>query len=887
MQVQRILERSLWARKITLSLQSNLGSNSDGDTPLKRRWTLSIAVALLAVAVGLLSPSLVPDRLFLPLSLDDFPAWRAGQIEERLYEHPAPNRTMSDVLHLFVPGLAVTAAAFDRGVMPLWDPSQGMGVPHLAQIHYGVLYPPAWLPLFFGDRGLALMAVVHILIAGWGTILYLKSLGRSPSAAITGALAFALSAWVTARLHAFPVVGAAVWLPWVLWGLEEGALTGKWAYRGMAAVAVAMSALASFPQITLWVVAFAAIVECVRVLRHLRRKLPWGRPLLASLFAILLGLGLAGPQLLPTTDYLLEESARGGATVESVVADGLEFPLLWHLISPDHYAAAHLDRPDIPHPLAIADLEQAGRPVAINRAETSMGIGLLGLLLAFLALVFGRRWHTRVHVVIAVGIPLLLLSPLLMEWAYTVLPWFRFGNPKRLLLFSSFSLAVLAAGGVDLIRSRRLAVTVTAWVVALIATVLCLFLRFSIPPAQTSEDVDAWASGLAQQLGPEGMSIPDVLEVIPRETFQAAADASADSAGRALLVAVIAIFIFRPSRNRGQEGWTSLARRAPALLAGLLAVELLFSAWPLVQPVSSLRTGTGPLPGRGWNPPAVASEILALSPDSSVPLRVARLGNEPPYLRPNFPGLFGLQDLQCYAPMAPQRVIDLLELVEPGVGLNGSVIGGFTRQESLSSPLIDMVGVSALITDAEVEVAGWEERSRVGHVVILQNSEALPRAWVAPSAELIENKEARLVRLSDPNFRPRETVILSKGDASVEGEGGGEARSVVVDRYQPGILELTVGTGEAGYLVVSETFHRGWRAWVDRTPVEVIPANHALLAVPLKGKREMEVILEYTSPPMLIGAGIAGTSLFTLLLLMVLGRRRQRSSDDSSAPSVG
>jgi hypothetical protein len=96
-------------------------------------------------------------------------------------------------------------------------------VPHLNEVHYAVLYPPAWLPLALGYDGLAWMALLHLLLAGTGMLLYLAALGRTRAAALLGALAFLASAWLTARLHSFPVAGASVWLPWVLWGLERAA----------------------------------------------------------------------------------------------------------------------------------------------------------------------------------------------------------------------------------------------------------------------------------------------------------------------------------------------------------------------------------------------------------------------------------------------------------------------------------------------------------------------------------------------------------------------------------------------------------------------------------------------------------------------------------------
>ena len=129
----------------------------------------AVAVVFLT-ALLLVGESFLPGRVMLPLAPDDFPAWAEGSDPADLRGHPHPNYNMSDVLHLLVPGLATTAEAYQRDVLPLWDPSQALGVPHLHQVHYGVLYPPAWLPLGLGLQGLGVLAMVHLLVAGFGMI---------------------------------------------------------------------------------------------------------------------------------------------------------------------------------------------------------------------------------------------------------------------------------------------------------------------------------------------------------------------------------------------------------------------------------------------------------------------------------------------------------------------------------------------------------------------------------------------------------------------------------------------------------------------------------------------------------------------------------------------
>ncbi|HZJ71973.1 MAG TPA: YfhO family protein, partial [Planctomycetota bacterium] len=325
---------------------------SRDDATARARPTLAGLLVVVALSLVLLAESLVPGRALVPLVADDFEAWGAGKDPADLRGHPHPNWCMSDVLHLLAPGFAVTAGAVQRGELPLWDATQALGLPHLHQVHHGLLYPPAWIVVLLGWRGLAWTAWLHAVLAGLGMLVYLQSVGRTRTAALTGAIAFMLSAWVTARLQSVPVVGAAVWLPWVLAGLERGAQTGRLRPYLGAAAALALSFLAGFPQVTLWIATLAALVELVRAVVRRRKGHRWAAPLLRGAAALAGGAALALPQLLPTLDYLVHDSQRSTQTSEQVAQTGLETPLLWQLLVPDRYATTTLTGA---HPLALLD----------------------------------------------------------------------------------------------------------------------------------------------------------------------------------------------------------------------------------------------------------------------------------------------------------------------------------------------------------------------------------------------------------------------------------------------------------------------------------------------------------------------------------------------------
>jgi len=862
--------------------------------PSTRRPREALLPAVLALAIAcvlLVGESLLPGRLFLPLTPDDFPEWQAGRSDAVLQRHPHPNWCMSDVIHLLVPGLAVSASAASRGELPLWDDSQALGVPHLHQVHYGVLYPPAWLPLALGFRGLAWMALLHVLVAALGTLAYLNAIGRTRTAAIAGALCFALSAWVTARLHSFPVAGAAVWLPWVLWGLERGNQRGGARYRLASAAALALSFFAGFPQITLWVLALAALMELARAVAARRRGRPALQPLLVGAATLAFGVMLALPQVLPTLDYLRTDSLRNPQSPEVIAQDGLPLPMLWHLLVPDRYATASLTGAN---PLALGAMEQARNPVALNRAETSLGVGAIGLLLALLAMLYGRGWRTITFGLVTLCVLVVLLWPGLLRVAASAFPLLRFGSPRRLLVLSTFALSVLAAGGLDLARGRRMAVTVTAWLLAVGLVVAGLVSRLTIPSTSLPTDVDRWAQHLATSLHQPGLTAQALLEMVPVDNFLVAAAAAARDSVVVIVAGVFALLMFRPRRQRTAEGWITRARRAPSLLVFALGAELFLAGFPMLRAAPSAAVTNRP-DRIGWMRAPVFASSLRDTRDSAqgalVPPRIARFGDDPPWLRPNLPGLFGLADLQCYAPMAPRRAVELVRALDPAIAFTGSALGGFRTPAALESPLVDLLGVRALLTsDATLQAAGWRERSRTGPVRVLQNDEAFPRAFVVSRTEVVADSAERLRRLVAPDFDPRALALLEEplpAPASAQGPAPGTepppaARAVTVESWRPGAVLLRVGPGEPGLLVVSEAWNAGWRATVapvsgaaggEAADVPVVPADHALLALPLPSRYDLVVTLRF-QPPLVPAALLLGGALWAATLVVFLRGRR-------------
>jgi hypothetical protein len=233
------------------------------------------------------------------------PAWREGRLL-------APGE--GGALHL---PLRVEAwRAWARGEVPSWNASSFSGTPLLASYRPGALHPLMValtpLPPFLAFQALVLLSLG---LAGPLVFLYARRLGACPVGSFVAALGFALGPHLVAHLGDTATVVAAPALPLSLLALEAHLARPRAATAAGLAAAVALVLLSGSKE----AVGAGALLLGARLLFALRARAPQpsrtahlARPLLGAAGAILAGVLLAAPQLVPTL-VALREAGPGTA----------------------------------------------------------------------------------------------------------------------------------------------------------------------------------------------------------------------------------------------------------------------------------------------------------------------------------------------------------------------------------------------------------------------------------------------------------------------------------------------------------------------------------------------------------------------------------------------
>src|SRR5581483_2898617 len=197
------------------------------------------------------------------------------------------------------------------GQLPLWNPYIFGGMPLLANVYTGALYPPNWIFAVFSPAvalNALMISTCHLALVGM--YLYARRIGLERLSALVAGIVFTFSGFSIAHLDHIHRLTAVVWLPWIMLAIEELYQKASWRWIVLGAVFIALQLFAGDPQMTLYTAmvggAYALFCLLARAEREKRRRF-----ILAGAVMSVAGLLLSLAQLLPEAELLRQgERAR-------------------------------------------------------------------------------------------------------------------------------------------------------------------------------------------------------------------------------------------------------------------------------------------------------------------------------------------------------------------------------------------------------------------------------------------------------------------------------------------------------------------------------------------------------------------------------------------------
>ncbi|GAB4406903.1 MAG: hypothetical protein Kow00123_19660 [Anaerolineales bacterium] len=746
----------------------------------------------------------------------------------------------------FVPWHQLAADAIRSGHAPLWTHALGNGAPLLANLQSAVLYPPNLLYLIMPTaQAMSVLFALHLALAGLFAYLLARAWRLRPASALVAGLAYGLAGFAVSRSQFGSMTSAYPWLSASVLMAER--LFRRPSLRRAVGLALALAVFlcaghAQMLYYALLVLGGYAVWRGWVGISSTRRAR--GSVVAAGwlTLAVALGVLLAAAQALPTAELLAQSQRPGGPDYERAMAYSL-WP--WHLLA---FLA-----PDL-----FGNPARANYWGYANYWEDCGFIGVLPLLLAVMAGAAAiRRWFRRkpphpaqadggpatptptgfllVVAVVALFMALGSHSPLYLL-AYRWFPgiaWFQ--APARFLFVYTFAAAMLAGFGAERIApSRRWVFWGRLTLAGGLAAAAMLLVLQAVPPfgestfpaallrlAVTAAGIGAWAAACPTRGDPRRVAAwrwaVAVIALVELATF-----------GRPLIPTA-------PQSAFAGEADIPAFLRETSGTARILTTD--------AYEYNTMFAGF--------------TRFADFGPQGEATVRALRAS-----LLPNLCALEGLETASNYDPLLLARHAELRARAEAATG-------------DAQKRLLGLMNVRYVVARAAPD--GWRVVQDSPGMVIAENDAVFPRVRVVSCARQVRAPDEWDRILRDGDFRPDcawlETAPAIATDAA-------QAGTVLSWAASPNGLTVRARTDGPAYLVLSETYHQGWRAWDNGAPAPVLRANYAFMAVPLAQAGEHVVELRFAPASSAAGCAVSGAALLFAAgtLLWPAVRRRAKSA---------
>jgi hypothetical protein len=708
----------------------------------------------------------------------------------------------------FIPWRELALKDVSLGYLPLWNPLLGMGAPLLANYQSALLYPPNLLLALTGPAwGGGLLVALHLIWAAWGMVLLARRLGLGELAQIVAGLAFSLSGYMVARAGFLTINAAAAWLPWLILATEN-LIEAAVPDRAWSAMIPSISLLGLVLSMQ-WLAGHAQTAWYSLVL--LIGWVCWRALAMRAKgnpVRVVTGLALAGGFAFALAAAQLLPTLEYLANSQRSSSVGREFALTYSFWP---WRLMGLIAPNLFGSPVSGDYWGYG-----NFWEDAIYVGVLPVVMAIAGWIRQSRAgrpHTGLVRFLAVAGGLSLLFALgkntpVYPFLFDHVPTFDlFQAPTRWTLILVFSLSLLAAVGVE--DWGRPTGKGLYW--SRLGTVGAGVAMLASPLGLfvLSGVEPTFVRGLAWAGGL--LCVTGILTLVhPLE-----------SSDRWLWVAGAFVLLDLAFAGVGlNPSIDASVFRSPVDLAG---VEEAHRSYMTADAEYRLKFGEA-FPFASFRSNLTMNSLLDLG-------------------IPNTLILQGRSSANNFDPILPDRytvLVGELDELDP----------------EHQSALLRLMGISSL-----------EYLDDTGRL-IQKAVEGTGRVRLVGSAHWVESGAGALARLLDPTFNPDDEVILEgAGDSSSSAVVGNAEISLNPD---PNEVQIRVSTDAQAWLVLSDIWYPGWRAFVDDRRVEIHRADYLFRAVSVP-EGEHTVRFEYS--PSSFWAGLGLSAIAWLALVGLLWRR--------------
>ncbi len=753
------------------------------------------------------------------------------------------NNLLTDIIFQMYPWQHFLNSNLDNSFMLLWNPYNLTGLPFLANSQSSIFEITkifSYILKISTQSFMLFSNYITLFLAGIFTYLYAKNSKVGEMGSLTSGLSFMFSGPIIAWMG-YPLTNTAIWLPFLLLCIDKIIEGSKTFWISIFALAIAFQFFAGNPEIS-WFLLLTSFIYSIYKIRRFKPYSENKKIILqksGSLFlSLFLGLAIATIQLLPTLEFLLQSEAlsvgRSGLADSNILEIvGFEWNG-WHNITDIKQSLETVI------PLAYPDF--FGNPVSQkywglnNYNEAAIYIGIIPLVFVLMALFSlfkkNQKYKNKQNISfwfwIGFGCFTVFASfPIARLVAY--LPVFNTMFIGRLRFIFVFALSILAGYGVNYFFSKK-------WDFDKKIKLFNYF-YFSIMIFVISM-IFLWKKFALNSVASEMWNREIIFLLVV-------------SIASSLIISFLLYYRINSFKHKIFQG----------LFIVLIVAELFFFTqnyhpaidkkfiYPKTSAISFLQNNI--------NNYRLTSYKISVD-------------NFKTSIVPNSNIIWNLQDIRGYEIIKPKRY----EAFEKH-------FGAYTYN-FFSHKIFDLLGVKYFVqSKSDFENKELEDTENISlaysdsNINIYENEKVMPRAFVVFNVIKADKYQEAIEIFLGESFDPKKTAIVETDNKNIlDLKNETDYIPAEVITYENTKIEIFTNNEENGYLVLTDSYFKGWNAYLDAKKVDIYPSDIAFRGIFLP-RGEHTIIFKYEPKSFLYSIYVSLSALLICFIIIILNIKNE------------
>ena len=726
-------------------------------------------------------------------------------------------------------------SSLKQGNIPLWNPYVFSGIPFLASPQTALFYPLNLIFLLFStSTAINISFILHMWLGGLFLYMYLRYVNISKLGSIAGAFTFSFSSIVVCRIYAghLSKVCTMIWLPLLLLMLDISLKTRRTFYILLTSVLVSIQFLAGHVQYFYYslITLFAYTIFVCWNSEHSTNKLKEiGLGLGIFISIMVAAVLLSAIQILPSVE-LVAYSTRKYLPYDFFTRYFFPFENVITLLIPTFFGD-------------VTDSIYWGK---WDIWETCLYIGIMPLILISVSLFAASKSRRSIIFFFALSILSMICAfgndiPAIFSFLYQFVPGFdMFRGISKFVFITAISLSILAGFGLDAIIEKKITKKKIIHILFFWVIIILLASAFYIYITATGSENSTALQKIVRNVShppefcrnPSQANNPNLQKTIYKNI--------STGIGRLLIFLGISIGIIMCAI------FMKINKKTTGVI---IFVFILIDLWSFgVRYRTSFKLHKCCFERK---------VVEFLKKDKSL-FRTCT---------PNFTDLNKgvLYKIGSIGGSGANFLSWYWKFINLSQGYDENFPNLFMTIHRLDRSL-NMLNMKYMITYkwVNIEDTSYKKVFSGRDRDIYENLNCMKRAYIVHKAKYLKQDKEILAQVFSAEFNPHDTVILKgKEDTTASSSKGPDKTQIL--KYAPEEILIKTCTSKRGFLILSDAYYPGWKAYVDNKETKILRANYIFRAIKLpEGTHTIRFV--YKPKSFIIGAWI---SLVSLLLVVI------------------